>query len=178
MYSMKIVILLHSISWKDSKRCWDTTMPELIYTKDESKCGFAFAFIFGVNWLWRCGVTASFGVFFHEIKCNGITSFMEFMLRELLNSPSKNMASPCCLAGKLATHTTTITIVLVYEWVFPLMGFVVLAPGKLNSSIETFRLLYFRKYLININQTYHRLSYYIRDTITASIFQTIRAKCF
>ena len=24
----------------------------------------AFAFIFGVNWLWRCGVTASFGVFF------------------------------------------------------------------------------------------------------------------
>ena len=32
--------------------------------KDESKCGTAFALIFGVNWLWRCGVTASFGVFF------------------------------------------------------------------------------------------------------------------
>ena len=25
------------------------------------------------------GVTASFGVSFHEIKCNGMTSFMEFM---------------------------------------------------------------------------------------------------
>ena len=28
---------------------------------------------------WRYGVTASFGVFFHEIKCNGMTSFIEFM---------------------------------------------------------------------------------------------------
>ena len=27
------------------------------------------------------GVTAWFGVFFHEIKCNGMTSFMEFMQR-------------------------------------------------------------------------------------------------
>ena len=27
----------------------------------------------------RNHVTASFGVFFHEIKCNGMTSFMEFM---------------------------------------------------------------------------------------------------
>ena len=51
-----------------------------IHTKDESKRGTAFAFIFDVNWLWRCGVTASFGVFFHEIKCNGVTSFMEFMI--------------------------------------------------------------------------------------------------
>ena len=25
------------------------------------------------------GVTASFGVFFHEIKCNGMSSFMEFL---------------------------------------------------------------------------------------------------
>ena len=39
-----------------------------------------FAFIFGVNWLWHCGVTASFGVFFLEIKCNGMTIFMKFML--------------------------------------------------------------------------------------------------
>ena len=38
-----------------------------------------FTFIFGVNWLWHCGVTASFGVFFHEIKRNGKTNFMEFM---------------------------------------------------------------------------------------------------
>ena len=63
MNSMKLVIPLQSLYWS-------------IHTKDESKRGTAFAFIFGVNWLWRCGVTASFGVFFHEIKCNGMTSFM------------------------------------------------------------------------------------------------------
>ena len=34
---------------KDSKRYSDTTTPESIHTKDESKRGFAFAFIFGVN---------------------------------------------------------------------------------------------------------------------------------
>ena len=34
---------------KDSKRCCDTTTPESIHTKDESKCGIAFAFIFGMN---------------------------------------------------------------------------------------------------------------------------------
>ena len=42
---------------KDSKRCCDTTTPESIHTKDESKRGSAFAFIFGVNWsvqlMWR-----------------------------------------------------------------------------------------------------------------------------
>ena len=45
MKSMKVVILLHSLYWS-------------IHTKVESKRGTAFAFIFGVNWLWRCGVTA------------------------------------------------------------------------------------------------------------------------
>ena len=43
----------HSVTFyfmkKDSKRCYDTTMPESIHTKDESKRGSAFAFIFGVN---------------------------------------------------------------------------------------------------------------------------------
>ena len=34
---------------KDSKRRCDTTTPESIHTKDESKRGSAFAFIFGVN---------------------------------------------------------------------------------------------------------------------------------
>ena len=34
---------------KDSKRCCDTTTPESIHTKDGSKRGSAFAFIFGVN---------------------------------------------------------------------------------------------------------------------------------
>ena len=51
MNSMKRVIPLHFIWWKkDSKLCCDTTMPESIHTKDESKRGSAFAFIFGVNW--------------------------------------------------------------------------------------------------------------------------------
>ena len=35
---------------KDSKWSCDTTTPESIHTKDESKRGSAFAFIFGVNW--------------------------------------------------------------------------------------------------------------------------------
>ena len=43
----------HSVTFyfikKDSKRCSDTTTPESIHTKDESKRGSAFAFIFGVN---------------------------------------------------------------------------------------------------------------------------------
>ena len=63
---MKVVIPLHPLYWS-------------IHTKDESKRGTVFAFIFGVNWLWRCGVTASFGVLFHELKYNGMTSFMDFM---------------------------------------------------------------------------------------------------
>ena len=71
MNSMKLVIPLHSLYWS-------------IHTKDESKHGTAFAFIFGVNWLWRCGVTASFGVFFHEIKRKGMTSFTEFRLSFIL----------------------------------------------------------------------------------------------
>ena len=66
MNSMKLVILLHLLYWS-------------IHTKDESKPDSAFAFIFGVNWLWRCSVTASFGVFFYEINCNEMMNFMEFM---------------------------------------------------------------------------------------------------
>ena len=46
MNFMKLVIPLHE---KDSKRCRDTRTPESIHTKDESKRGSAFAFIFGVN---------------------------------------------------------------------------------------------------------------------------------
>ena len=42
----------HSITYyfmkKDSKRCCDTST-RVIHTKDESKRGTAFAFIFGVN---------------------------------------------------------------------------------------------------------------------------------
>ena len=43
----------HSVTFyfkkKDSKRCSDITTPESIHTKDESKRGSAFAFIYGVN---------------------------------------------------------------------------------------------------------------------------------
>ena len=50
MSSMKLVFPLHFyLIKKDSKQCCDTTTPESIHTKDESKRGFAFAFIFGVN---------------------------------------------------------------------------------------------------------------------------------
>ena len=50
MNYMKLVILINFISRKkDSKRCCDTPTPESIHTKDESKRGSAFAFIFGVN---------------------------------------------------------------------------------------------------------------------------------
>ena len=68
MNSLKLVIPLHSLHW-------------LIHTKGESKRGTAFAVIFGVNRLWRCGVTALFEVSLHEIKCIGNTSFLEFMSR-------------------------------------------------------------------------------------------------
>ena len=67
MNSMKVVIPLHSLHWS-------------IHTKDEGKHGTAFALIFGMNWLWCCVVTVSFGVFFHNIKCYGMISFMEFMM--------------------------------------------------------------------------------------------------
>ena len=66
MNSMKFVIPLHSLYGS-------------IHPKDEGKQRTTFAFQFGVNWLWGCGVTALFGVFFHEMKCHGMTSFMEFM---------------------------------------------------------------------------------------------------
>ena len=62
MNSMKLVIRLHWVYWS-------------IHTKDESKRETAFAFIFDVNWLCHCGVTALFGV----LKCNGMMIFMEFM---------------------------------------------------------------------------------------------------
>ena len=68
MTSMKLVIPLHSLYWS-------------IHTKDESKRGTTFAFIFGVNGLWHCGVTlALFRVLIHEIKFNGMTSFTEFAI--------------------------------------------------------------------------------------------------
>ena len=76
MNFMKVVIPLDLLYWS-------------IHTKDESKRGTAFAFIFGVNWLWRCGITASFGVFFHGIKCNGMTSLMEFMYFSRISASGK-----------------------------------------------------------------------------------------
>ena len=54
MNSMKLVIPIHVISLKKTPNDavipqMTVTMPESIHTKDESKCGTAFAFIFGVN---------------------------------------------------------------------------------------------------------------------------------
>ena len=50
MNSMKLVIPLHFISRKKTPNdCCDTTSPESIHTKDESKRDSAFAFVFGVN---------------------------------------------------------------------------------------------------------------------------------
>ena len=81
MNSMKLVIPLHSLYWS-------------IHTKDESKHGTIFAFIFGVNWLWSHGVTALFGLFFHEIKCNGMTSFMEFRTSPHGSTCPESLPSP------------------------------------------------------------------------------------
>ena len=47
-FHYNMYILFHEK--KDSKQCRDTLTPESIHTKDESKRGSAFAFIFGVNW--------------------------------------------------------------------------------------------------------------------------------
>ena len=63
-------------------------MPESIHTNDESKRGSVFAFIFGVNWLWHCGVTALFGVLSHEMKCNETTSFTEFPQKQIWRAGS------------------------------------------------------------------------------------------
>ena len=89
--AMKLVIPSHSLHWS-------------IHTKDESKRGAAFAFIFGVNWLWRCGGTASFKVFFHEIKCDGMTSFMEFMLGICLCRSDVKLSHPTITPKILFKH--------------------------------------------------------------------------
>ena len=47
------------------------------------------AFIFGLNCLRHCGVTVSFGVFFHEIECNRMTCFKEFMNAPLTVSKNR-----------------------------------------------------------------------------------------
>ena len=43
-------ILMFVCLQKDAEQCCGATTPESIHTKDESKRGIAFAFIFGVNW--------------------------------------------------------------------------------------------------------------------------------
>ena len=50
MNSMKLVILLHFITLKKTPNDAVTPQRQSQFTqKDESKCGAAFAFIFGVN---------------------------------------------------------------------------------------------------------------------------------
>ena len=64
--SMKLVIPLHFISWKNSfsdisRKC---ILPNMIYFVKYTSC-----------WYQK--------IFFHEIKCNRMTSFMEFMLQPM-----------------------------------------------------------------------------------------------
>ena len=64
MNSMKLIIPLYFISWKKTPN--DAVTPQRqsqLTPKMKAKRGSAFAFIFGVNWPWRCGVTALFGFF-------------------------------------------------------------------------------------------------------------------
>ena len=91
MNSMKLVNPLHFISWKNSfsdisRKC---ILPNMIgAVNSHQRWCSAFAFIFGVNWLWLTSpiifgkmhfLLISENLFFHEIKCNEMTSFMEFM---------------------------------------------------------------------------------------------------
>ena len=76
---MEFMPISQKMMWS-THLCHSVTFIEIVNShQDESKCTTAFSFIFGVNWLWLCGVTAYFGVCFHEIKCNAMTSFMELM---------------------------------------------------------------------------------------------------
>ena len=87
---MKLVVPLHSLYWS-------------IHTKDESKREMAFAFIFGVNWLWRCGVKPSFGVSFHEIRCNGVTSLHGIHQVQ----PQRSDSSPVRIFDTAILHSCT-----------------------------------------------------------------------
>ena len=98
MTSMKLVIPLHSLYWS-------------IHTKDESKRRTAFTFTFAVNWLWRRGVTTSFGIFFNEIKCNGMTSFIAFMSSYL--SFALELLTICC---QLTVHHRSSNPTLTSKW--------------------------------------------------------------
>ena len=86
MNSMKLVIPLHSLYWS-------------IHTKDESKRGS-----FGVNWLWPCLLTASFRVFCYEMKCNEMTSFLEFMLQYRASQGYQGNTSRCLLQQYPGSH--------------------------------------------------------------------------
>ena len=68
-------------------RC-NATTPESIHTKDESKRDSAFAFIFGVNWLWCCGITALLGVFLEINKHQNLMRFRR------LSHPGSNEKAP------------------------------------------------------------------------------------
>ena len=103
MNSVKLFIPLHSLYWS-------------IHTKDESKRRTAFAFIFGVNWLWRCGVKASLGVFIHEIRCNGMTIFMELKKWRNFQSHFSKFSQKTCTR----THALTGFAPVVYGQKSPL----------------------------------------------------------
>ena len=69
--NMKIIIPLHFILLKiDSKRCCDTTMPESIHAKDESKLQFSVCFH-----LW-CELTTTINVTERQVSCNSCLVFV------------------------------------------------------------------------------------------------------
>ena len=82
MNSMKLIIPLHLISWKKTSNNAVTWQRQSQFTpkmKANAVPRFLSSLVSSLVWLWHCGVTALFEVFFHEIKRNGMTSFMEFM---------------------------------------------------------------------------------------------------
>ena len=139
MNSMKLVILLFSLYWS-------------IHTKDESKRGIAFAFIFGVNWLWRWGVTASFGVFFYEIKCNGMTSFMEFM-------PTSLSARAAAERGLRMVPLLSAPLFICYSGCFPTDC---TSPASPTMKLRCFNPILYMCFEVIVGWKFERLSYFLR----------------
>ena len=127
MNSMKLVIPLHSLYWSN-------------HTKDDfsSKRATAFAFIFGVNWLWRCGVTASLWVFFHEMKFNGTHDHITFQIYiyTLLTFGLKD-TEETVKHRKLLYHKTHLYSVNIYSLCFKYINHDKINPHILICSIDT-----------------------------------------
>ena len=122
---MKLVIPLHSLYWS-------------IHTKDESKCGTAFAFIFGVNWLWHCGVTASFGVFFYEINVTEWQVSWNSWLTESLGRSSHSLqqlrSGSVCRSRRHFQRRLLSPVALLWKWPFDLKNGLVTMSTRIKIS--------------------------------------------